>query len=375
MSHLYLHIPFCKQACHYCDFHFSTSLKNKDALIGAMLKELVLRKNELPTNELETIYFGGGTPSLLTNDDLKRIFSVIHENFDVAGNAEITLEANPDDLSAAYVSALFSNGINRLSIGIQSFRDEDLKMMNRAHNAAEAMNAVKISRENGITNISVDLIYGIPGLSDEDWKRNLAHVLELNVQHLSSYCLTIEPRTALADFVKKGKAKPVNEEEAAKHFETLMAFAKENNFDHYEISNFAKENFIARHNSSYWFGEPYLGIGPSAHSYHGNTRRWNVANNAVYIERISSGSLPYEEETLSEKEQFNEMVMTGLRTKWGINLEKVKKTFGEEILEHLLSSSEKWLEKNLLEKKEGHLITTEKGKLLADRIASDLFLV
>src|ERR1041385_1047480 len=263
--HLYLHIPFCKQACHYCDFHFSTSQKNRKEVLSAMMKEMSVRKNELEEKKLETIYFGGGTPTQLTADELKFIFDEIAKHFSFSKDAEITLESNPDDLTGNYLRELKSTPVNRLSIGIQSFRDEDLKLMNRAHNAKEAESAVKRAQDQGFENLTVDLIYGIPGLDERAWKNNLEKINQLQVQHLSAYCLTVEPKTALAKFVKTGKISPVNDESASGHFKILLDFAFESNFEQYEISNFAKENFIARHNSSYWFGEPYLGIGPSAH--------------------------------------------------------------------------------------------------------------
>ena len=340
-----------------------------------MMKELQLRKAELNSKKLSTIYFGGGTPSLLNESELNLIFETMHKYFEVDSGAEITLETNPDDLHKEQLRTMRSVGINRLSIGIQSFRDEDLKLMNRVHTSEEAISSIKRSQDFGIANLSIDLIYGIPELSNDDWKKNLEQALAFGVQHLSAYCLTVEPRTALFQLVKKGVSKPVNEEEASQHFEALMKFASENGFDHYEISNFAKEHFIARHNSSYWFGESYLGIGPSAHSFDGERRKWNVANNNLYISKLSNNTTAYEEELLNERERYNEMIMTGLRTKWGVKLEDVKSRFGVETLFHLEKEVQKWLDSSHLELLDGKVFTNGRGKLLADRIASDLFLV
>ncbi|HET6990409.1 MAG TPA: radical SAM family heme chaperone HemW [Bacteroidia bacterium] len=371
MSHLYLHIPFCKQACHYCDFHFSTTQNNKNEIVKALMKELELRKNEIPGKILETIYFGGGTPSQLSVDELKFIFDEIDKHFSISEKAEITLEANPDDLTANYLKALRSTPVNRLSIGIQSFRDEDLKLMNRAHTSKEAESVVMRAQDSDFTNLTVDLIYGIPSLDENAWQKNLDKINELGVQHLSSYCLTVEPRTALAQFVKSGKISPVDDELASRHFRQLVQFAKENKFDHYEISNFAKEGFIAKHNSSYWFGEPYLGIGPSAHSFDGQVRRWNVANNMQYLNFISTGKKAYEEEVLNENERYNEFVMTHLRTMWGVSSKELSENFRN----YFLQEAEKWIASGDMQNQSGVFILTEQGKLIADRIASDLFVV
>ena len=375
MSHLYLHSPFCKQACHYCDFHFSTSQKNRKEILQAMMKELELRKHSLSGKTLETIYFGGGTPSQLSSDELKFIFDEIDTHFSIAEKAEITLEANPDDLSNSYLKSLRHTPVNRLSIGIQSFRDEDLKLMNRAHTAKEAESVVMRAQDAGFANLTVDLIYGISGLDESAWKKNLDRINELDVPHLSSYCLTVEPKTALAQFVKSGKIAPVDDELASEHFRQLIQFAKENEFEHYEISNFAKKDFVAKHNSSYWFGESYLGIGPSAHSFDGSVRRWNVSNNMKYINAISIGEKTFEEEVLTENERYNEYVMTHLRTMWGISSKELKEKFPNNYFEHFTIDSEKWIASEDLKNNADVFILTEKGKLIADRIASDLFVV
>ncbi len=375
MSHLYLHIPFCKQACHYCDFHFSTTQKNRMEMVRAMMKELELRKKELPGNELRTVYFGGGTPSQLSTDELEFIFGEIAKHFTIAAGAEITLEANPDDLSDDFLFALKSTPVNRLSIGIQSFRDEDLRLMNRAHSAAEAESAVRRAQEAGFTNLTVDLIYGLPGLDEASWIAHLEKVNALGVQHLSCYCLTVEPKTALAKFVQAGKVQAVNDEMASRHFHALLRFAEMHGFEQYEISNFAKAGFTAKHNSSYWFGEPYLGIGPSAHSFDGKMRRWNISNNPRYIELIRKGETTFEEELLTEQQRYNEFVMTGLRTKWGISISDVREKFGEGYVSALLVNAAQWLASGDLLRSGDVFVLSAKGKLLADRIASDLFVV
>jgi len=373
--HLYLHIPFCKQACHYCDFHFSTSMKNKEDMVNAIIAEIGMRKSELPSSPLETIYFGGGTPSLLSDSELGRIFDAISSDFDIQNDAEITLEANPDDLTAAKIKELRHSPVNRLSIGIQSFRDSDLKLMNRAHNSDEAERSVKISQDAGITNITADLIYALPRQSLNDWRENIHKLIALDVPHLSSYCLTVEPKTALAKFVRDGKIRTVPDQVAADHFKVLTEETAKAGFEHYEISNFTKPGFIARHNSSYWKGEPYLGVGPSAHSYDGRSRRWNVSNNISYLKSIFEKQPAWKEEILTDKERYNEFVMTGLRTKWGVNTDRVKLLFGDEFQKNLLSSAEEHIRNGNVTLENKVLLLTESGKFLADGIASDLFLV
>lgn len=373
--HLYIHIPFCKQACHYCDFHFSTSMKHKEDMVNAIIAEIGMRKSELPRSPLETIYFGGGTPSLLTDSELGRIFDAISSHFDIENDAEITLEANPDDLTAAKIKELRNSPVNRLSIGIQSFRDSDLKLMNRAHNSDEAERSVKISQDAGITNITADLIYALPDQSLNDWRENIYKLIALDVPHLSSYCLTVEPKTALAKFVREGKIRTVPDQTAADHFNVLVEETSKAGFEHYEISNFAKAGFIARHNSSYWKGEPYLGVGPSAHSYNGTSRRWNVSNNMEYLKCIFADQHAWKEEVLTNNERYNEFVMTGLRTKWGVNVNTVNQIFGDEFRKYLLSSAEQHIATGQLKFENNVLLLTEKGKFLADGIASDLFVV
>jgi len=374
MSGIYIHIPFCKQACHYCDFHFSTSLKKKSELVSALQNELVLRKNELPNEPIKTIYFGGGTPSLLNLEELTAIFKTIYTEFTIAENPEITLEANPDDLSEEKINELANSKINRLSIGVQSFFEEDLKLMNRAHNAEEALNSIKLARSK-FDNISVDLIYGIPGMSNERWQKNIQILLDLDIPHISSYALTVEPNTALQKFIEKGKIKPVDDAVAAQHFETLRTVLKNAGFEHYEFSNYGKPGYFSQNNTAYWLGKPYLGIGPSAHSYDGNSRKWNIANNTLYIKAIERSELPLEVEELSITDRYNEYIMTRLRTYFGVDLVEVESKFGKEYLEYLKEQSVVLFEKEFLRIENNVMHITEKGTFLSDGIAADLFYI
>ena len=374
MSGIYIHIPFCKQACHYCNFHFSTSLKYKSEMVAAILQEIDLQKNYLPDKKLETIYLGGGTPSLLNQQDLGLFFEKINQIYEVADDAEITLEANPDDLTLNQLRMLKTTPINRLSIGVQSFSEEDLKFMNRAHNAAEAKSCIQNAQEIGFDNLTVDLIYGSPTTSDAQWESNVRQLIDFQIPHLSCYCLTVEPKTALGHFVKKGKVQPVDEEQSAQQFEVLMQMMQANGYDHYEISNFATPQHYARHNSNYWLGKSYLGVGPSAHSFDGKTRQWNVANNARYLRALNANQLNFEKEILSPEQQYNEYVMTALRTMWGADLEKIK-TFGEHFLHHFSQKTDFFIQNKTMERKGRFFILTKKGKLLADNIAMELFVM
>ena len=374
MSGIYIHIPFCKQACHYCDFHFSTSLKKKDEMVLALSKEIALRKNEFKDEIVETIYFGGGTPSILDIADIQLLISAVYKNYNVINNAEITIEANPDDLSEQRLTELSNNRINRLSIGIQSFFEDDLKLMNRAHNSAEAIKCLEIATKY-FNNISIDLIYGVPGMSDDKWMQNVEMALSFNVPHISSYALTVEPKTALHSFIQKGIIPMPDDEVAQEHFYLLVDKLEENGFIHYELSNFGKENYFSKNNSSYWQGKKYLGIGPSAHSYDGVSRSWNVSNNSVYIKSISVNQLPSETETLTTTDRYNEYVMTGLRTIWGISLKRIECDFGQSYLDYLNQQSAKYIDDHLLFIDDDVLRTTKSGKFLSDGIASDLFML
>lgn len=372
MSGIYIHIPFCKQACNYCDFHFSTSLKKKDEMVLALAKEITMRKNEFVNNVIETIYFGGGTPSRLSIADLKLQLDAIYENYKVSDNPEITLEANPDDLSEDYLIALLEIGINRLSIGIQSFFEDDLKMMNRAHNSEEAKKSLETATKY-FDNISLDLIYGIPDMSDERWKQNIETALSFNIPHISSYALTVEPKTALNKLIQTGKIAEPKDEVASAHFMILVEMLEANGFVHYELSNFGKPDYFSKNNSAYWLGKKYIGIGPSAHSYDGISRSWNIANNAIYLKSISENKLPNEIEILSVTDCYNEYIMTGLRTIWGVSLERIQSEFGQNYLDYLLKQAQKFLNDDLLFIEDNILKPTKKGKFLTDGIASDLF--
>ena len=372
MSGIYLHIPFCKQACHYCDFHFSTSVKKKGAMVDALRKELILRKEEV-TETVQTIYFGGGTPSLLTSEELEQIFETLYKHFTVAPDAEITLEANPDDLTKNRIEILANSKINRLSIGVQSFFEADLTLMNRAHNEEEAFSCIEEAKKY-FDNISIDLIYGIPGMTNERWKHNLDTAISLDIPHLSCYALTVEPRTALKKFIEKGIVPPVEDAVAETHYKTLIKETESAGFENYEFSNFGKSGYHSRNNTAYWQGKPYLGIGPSAHGFDGKIRSWNVANNTKYIQAITTGELPQEQETLSVKDRYNEYIMTGLRTKWGVSLKKLENSFGKKYKAYALEQATQYLQKDLLFLEEDSLKVSKKGKFLSDGIASDLFL-
>jgi oxygen-independent coproporphyrinogen-3 oxidase len=374
MSGIYIHIPFCKQACFYCDFHFSTSLKKKDDMIAALLKEIEIRKEELQNTVIETIYFGGGTPSVLSVDEIQQLIDAVYQYHTVVEHPEITLEANPDDLSEDKIIELSKSPINRLSIGVQSFFEKDLKLMNRAHNSEEAKKSLSVATQY-FDNISVDLIYGIPDCTNEEWKENIQTALSFGVPHISSYALTVEPKTALADFIKKGIIKNVDDKKAHEQFNILIDELTSANFVHYETSNFGKENFFSRNNSSYWLGKSYLGIGPSAHSFDGKQRSWNVRNNTKYIKSIQQNQLPIERETLSITDRYNEYIMTGLRTIWGVSLLKINNDFGEKYVTYLENQTKKHIEQELLYIENQVLKTTQKGKFLSDGIASDLFML
>ncbi|WP_220759563.1 radical SAM family heme chaperone HemW [Flavobacterium sp. UMI-01] len=372
MSGIYIHIPFCKQACHYCDFHFSTSMKKKDEMVLALAKEICLRKKESANENIETIYFGGGTPSVLSSDEINFLIETVYENYTVVANPEITLEANPDDLSSERIIAFSKSKINRLSIGIQSFFEADLQMMNRAHNSAEAKRCLEEATQY-FDNISLDLIYGIPGMSNEKWKQNIQTALSFGIPHISSYALTVEPKTALHKLIQTGKISEPQEDVASEHFMILVEMLEANDFIHYELSNFGKENYFSKNNSSYWLGKKYIGIGPSAHSYDGVSRSWNIANNSLYINSIQNDELPSEKEILSIADRYNEYIMTGLRTIWGVDLNRIETEFGKTYLDYLLQQAQKFLDDDLVFIQNNILKPTKKGKFLTDGIASDLF--
>jgi len=374
MAGIYIHIPFCKQACHYCDFHFSTSMKKKDEMVLAISKEIAMRKDELYNEPIQTIYFGGGTPSVLTNAEIAYILDAVYNNFTVIPNPEITLEANPDDLSAERIEQLANTQINRLSIGVQSFFEDDLTMMNRAHNAAEAEDCIAAAVKH-FENISIDLIYGIPGMSNDRWLQNVEKALAFGVPHISSYALTVETKTALHKFVQSGAVAAPSDEVAQEHFHLLVDRLEANGFVHYELSNFGREGFFSKNNTAYWLGRKYLGIGPSAHSYNGVSRSWNINNNALYLKGIDAGELPSEKEKLTTADRYNEYVMTGLRTIWGVSVARVAQEFGHTYADHLLNESEKYITHGHLALTDSVLTATRHGKFLVDGIASDLFFI
>lgn len=372
MAGIYIHIPFCKQACNYCNFYFSTGLGNKDKMVDALIKEIALTKNYLQGETLETIYFGGGTPSILYVDDLKRILDALAANYNLNNLQELTIETNPDDLTTEKIkelSSLKAMGLNRFSIGIQSFFDEDLQYMNRAHNSAEAQTAVKKVQDAGFEKITIDLIYGTPTMNDERWHKNLETAFGLNVPHISSYALTVEEKTALDNKIRKGEAKPVDEEQAARQFKILMDEMKRNRFEQYEISNFAKPGRYAVHNTNYWRGKKYLGLGPSAHSFNNTARRWNVANTINYINSIEKGELPFEEEILTPAQQVNERIMTALRTQWGLPIAEFGLRVADLITENLAG-----IDQECYTFANGVITLTDQGKLFADAIAAELFI-
>ncbi|MBI2731313.1 MAG: radical SAM family heme chaperone HemW [Sphingobacteriales bacterium] len=373
MAGIYIHIPFCKQACHYCNFHFSTSLKFKNDFIDALLREMDLQKKYLGKEQIKTIYLGGGTPSILTSEEIKIILDKLYSTFPVASGAEISLEANPDDINPQKLKQWKQSGINRFSIGIQSFFNEDLQWMNRVHNASDAERCIKEVREAGFENFSIDLIYGGPTLSDEHWQQNITKAITLNASHISCYALTVEPKTALDKLIQVKKKEQVDPEKQALHFLFLMKALRNAGYEHYEISNFAKPGYRSMHNSSYWKGESYLGLGPSAHSFNGNTRQWNVSNNALYIQSLKKNELNFEAEVLTVTQQLNEYIMTSLRTMEGLNLIHVKKKYGEAYSNKILTVTGTGKYKSGLINFNDTLFLTDEGKLFADGIAADLF--
>jgi oxygen-independent coproporphyrinogen-3 oxidase len=371
---IYIHIPFCKQACSYCDFHFSTSLKHKTDLVTALVKEIIQKKTLL-TSEINTIYFGGGTPSLLSVQDLNLIIDILYKNYNITDKVEFTFECNPDDLTKHKLQELKQVGVNRLSIGTQSFFDEDLKFFNRAHNSNQAEQSILMSQDLGFENITIDLIYNTPTLTIKKWEQNLDKVKELNVPHLSAYTLTVEPNTALHHQVKTNQTILPTDEEAITQFKVLMDKTNEFGLTQYEVSNFGAEGFYSQHNSNYWKGEEYLGFGPSAHSYFKNKRSWNVSNNIKYINSIKKNGQYNQEEIIDEKTAYNEYVLTRLRTIWGVEKQYLKSNFNEAINQHFNKELERYLKTPYLQIENEKITLTQEGIFIADKIASDLFYV
>ncbi len=375
MAGIYIHIPFCRQACNYCNFHFSTSLHYKNDFVEALLKEIELqaKTNYLNNQVVETIYFGGGTPSILEIEELNRLMQHLHQYFTIDTSAEITLEANPDDVNDEKLKGWKQLGINRLSIGIQSLFEEDLQWMNRAHTADEAKQVIAKARAAGFETFTVDLIYGTPGLTDEKWLYNLDWVLQQNINHLSCYALTVEEKTPLDKQIRQHQKQDVDAEQQGRQFLLLMEYMQKAGFEHYEISNFAKPGYRSKHNSSYWKGVHYLGLGPSAHSFNGSSRQWNVANNQLYIQSLKQGTISFEKEELTATQQLNEYIMTGLRLMEGCDLNHISQKFGSDKSAQLQTEAASFASKGLLTITNDHLILTKEGKLFADSIASDLF--
>lgn len=375
MSGIYVHIPFCKQRCHYCDFYSSIQLNTKTALVSAICSELIQRKKWLKNTIVSTIYFGGGTPSLLSKYELMKILETLFKHYKTAEKLEVTLEANPDDLDKKKIAELKNMPFNRLSIGIQSFIDKHLQLMNRSHTAKEAIRAVKMCQDAGFGNLSGDLIYALPSLSEAAWKFNLNCFKQLEMTHLSAYHLTFEPKTVFGFLQKKGKLLPITEKKSIKQFEILTAWAKQENFIHYEISNFAKQGFVSKHNSSYWFQKKYLGVGPSAHSFNGHRRTWNFSDIKTYTKVINTGGQAFENEDLSIIDKHNEYLITRLRTNKGVNLEQFEKYFGQEKKDILLKQTKKFIETGLLFIKNKFLILSNKGILMSDSILAEIILL
>ncbi|MGN6616266.1 MAG: radical SAM family heme chaperone HemW [Ilyomonas sp.] len=372
MAGIYIHIPFCKKACHYCNFHFSTSTRYINEMVQAICTETELRRDYI-SEPVETIYFGGGTPSVLSAIQLQNILKSVHDFYEIKEDAEITLEANPDDISIEKLTAWKNAGINRLSIGIQSFFDEDLQWMNRAHDAVQAKQSIMLAQETGFSNLTIDLIYGTPTLSDEKWSQNVEQAIELNIPHLSCYALTVEPKTALDKLIQQHKLQNVDAEKQSRHFELLMQWMKEAGYEHYEISNFAKPFKRSKHNSSYWQGKDYIGLGPSAHSYNGNSRQWNITNNALYIKSLEQKIVPFEKEELTIVQQLNEYIMTSLRTMEGLSLNYIAASWNKEMADALCRDAQQWIKQGKMVSRNDSLVLTNEGKLFADGIAAELF--
>ncbi len=375
MSGIYLHIPFCKQKCHYCNFYSLASLKYRDVFVNALLKEMHLRKDYLKDKHVNTVYFGGGTPSLLRTEEINQIIREIEMLFELDNQAEITLEANPDDLSPDYLKALKNEtAVNRLSIGIQSFFDDDLKYLHRVHDGNHAREAIETAKKTGFDNLTIDLIYGIPTLTEEKWRQNLALFFDYHIPHLSSYALTVEPKTALEILIKKHELKNTSENQSVRDFEILLEQTRYHGFEQYEISNFARTGYYARHNSTYWLGGHYLGLGPSAHSFNGQSRQWNVKNMKKYIEAEATEQVVLEKEILSKAHRFNEYILTSLRTSWGCNTEHIRDVFGKKYETLFLKNITRYVEENKVIREDNTFTLTDAGKLFADGIACDLFM-
>ena len=375
MAGIYIHVPFCKQKCNYCNFHFSTKKDNVEELVSGMIIELDQRKSYLKTKKIDSIYFGGGTPSIIDVKHIINIIEKIYSLFDVKKTAEITMEFNPDDIKKEKLNKLRQAGINRLSIGIQSFNNEDLIFMNRSHNAKEAISSIKLAKECGFNNMSIDLIYGVQNQTDKTWKKNLNQMFELEIDHFSAYALTVEPDTKLNYLIKKKRVQPTSELKAENHFKILQEESLKMGYEQYEISNFCRKNKFAQHNTSYWKDKAYLGIGPSAHSYNGKSRRWNISNNLKYITLINNSEKYFDEEKLSPTQKYNEYTLTSLRTIWGVSLDYLENNFDQHIVSHFKKNARKWIDNKNIILEKNNVRLTNKGMLFADTISSDLFII
>lgn len=375
MSGIYIHIPFCKKACFYCDFHFSVSFKIKEKIITAICQELIIRKDFFdPKETISSIYFGGGTPSVLSIKEIDEILGAVYSHYNVEKNAEITFECNPDDLTQDYLRELKFVGINRLSIGVQSFNDEHLKWMNRSHDASQSKKSIEYGAEAGFNNITLDLIYGLPQLSNKEWSSNLNEALSLPINHLSAYSLTMEENTPYIKLVNQGKYKKPSDDISSSHYQILVQQTTDLGWEHYEVSSFCKPGNYSKHNSSYWSGSKYIGVGPSAHSYDGNSRYWNVSDNKSYLECISTKKRYFESEELTVSNRVNEYLLTGLRTKWGVDLELLSNKYDYNVMSLFEKNIKYWISLNWLEMKDSNMKLTNKGMLFADHISSTLFL-
>jgi oxygen-independent coproporphyrinogen III oxidase len=375
MPGLYVHIPFCKQACHYCDFHFSTRQRTRDQVMEAIRKELWDRADEFKDQTLDTIYLGGGTPTILHPEELRLLFNEIEGSYDIKEGAEITLECNPDDVTDARSSMWRHLGFNRLSIGIQSFSDHHLQAMNRIHDSEDGIRCVQLAKDNGFENISIDLIYGLPDSSIDEWSDALDTAISLGINHVSAYHLTIEPNTVFHKWVKDGKIKPVDDSQSEEQFIMLRERLISAGFDHYEVSNFARSGFVSQHNSSYWRGNHYMGVGPSAHSFNGSHRRWNISNNVLYSKLVASEGNYFDSESLSAHTRANELIMTGLRTSWGLNLREIDRLIGLPFTAQVNNTVSSWVDNDLATRENDVVRLTSKGWMLADGLASDLFII
>tara|TARA_B100001059_G_scaffold73063_1_gene70394 strand:+ start:2335 stop:3459 length:1125 start_codon:yes stop_codon:yes gene_type:complete len=374
MASVYIHVPFCKQACNYCNYHFSTKLEKKDLLINSLLKEIELRSNELKNNKVHSIYFGGGTPSILKKSIIKSLIDSVRQNFNLDKKIEICLEINPDDIKDGDIENYIEIGVNRISVGVQSFFDSDLSLMNRRHDSEQAINVIEKVKKN-LKNYSIDLIYGIPNMTIEKWSKNLQTAISFSPPHISAYALTIEENTVFSDWVNKKKINLLSEEEVLHQFNFILKFLEKKGYDHYEISNFGKRNFYSKNNESYWLGESYIGIGPSAHSFDGKYRSWNISNNIKYINNIKLNKLPMRREKLSKNDKFNEYIMIGLRTIWGVSSKRVLNEFGKDYLSLIREKSKKHIKSSNLFWDGEILRISNKAKFLTDGIASDLFII